>query len=95
MGGALPTRKSTQVVDWLKHTFEGQYFKIWQSDNGVEFKSEQMKEFVKSIGGRKPVNSTPYHPQTNGHIERLWGTLKPKLRIVSKQKFKQLTFLDR
>jgi len=62
----------------LRHTFKGQYFELWQADNGGEFISIVLKEFLKSIGG-KEIHSSPRHPQTNGKIERIWSTLKSKL----------------
>jgi len=59
----------------LERTFVGQYFELWQADNGGEFTSKEMNSFIKSIGG-KEIHSAPRHPQTNGKIERIWSTIK-------------------
>jgi len=58
-------------------TFIGQYFNKWQADNGGEFTSKEISSFIKEVGGTE-IHSAPYHPQTNGHIERLWGSIKSK-----------------
>jgi len=60
----------------LQDTFIDNYFHLWQSDNGGEFVSKEISKFIQDVGG-KEIHSAPRHPQTNGHIERFWGTLKP------------------
>ena len=40
------------------------------SDNGPRFTSEEFKRFMRS-NGIKHIPSTPYHPATNGAVERL------------------------
>jgi hypothetical protein len=79
---ALPSKRSSRIVDYLQKVFKGQYFQLWQADNGGEFISKLMKSFIESVGG-KEIHSAPRHPQTNGKIERIWSTLKSKLRSVS------------
>ena len=45
------------------------------SDNGSQFISRDFKELVRILDMR-PVNTSPYYPQSNGKIERFFGTLK-------------------
>ena len=48
------------------------------SDQGSQFESSLFQAFVKFIGCNKQ-RSTPYHPQSNGMIERWYRTLKTAL----------------
>ena len=50
------------------------------TDNGGEFTAKNFESFLAECGVRK-VKVTPYHPETNGRIERFNGTLK---RILKK-----------
>lgn len=52
------------------------------SDRGPQFVSE-VSDHVFRLLGISRVNSSPYHPQSNGQCERLNGTLKQMLRKVS------------
>lgn len=45
------------------------------SDNGPQFISMDFKSFIRS-NGFTHVRTSPYHPQSNGKLERLHGTLK-------------------
>ena len=53
------------------------------TDNGVEFtaftsqkaKETHFFESMLNIFGLKHIYTRPYRPQTNGEIERFWGTL--------------------
>jgi putative transposase len=45
------------------------------SDNGPQFIARDFKEFIR-IAGMTHVRTSPYHPQSNGKIERWHGTLK-------------------
>jgi len=49
-------------------------FHLWQSDNGGEFKNKALEDVIGAIGGTV-IHSTPRHPQTNGQVERVNGTL--------------------
>ena len=50
-----------------------------QSDRGTEFKGA-VKTFLKMCGIQN-IESWPYHPQSQGKIERSHGTWKTKLRF--------------
>jgi len=45
------------------------------SDNGPQFISKDLKEFIR-ISGMTHVRTSPYYPQSNGKIERWHKTLK-------------------
>lgn len=49
------------------------------TDNGGEFTAKDFDSFLKECGV-KHLKTTPYHPQTNGRVERFNGTLKRILR---------------
>ncbi len=45
------------------------------SDNGPQFIAKDFKEFIR-LTGTTHVRTSPYHPQSNGKLERWHGTLK-------------------
>ena len=49
------------------------------SDRGKQFTRELMEELYKLVG-IKPIFTTPYHPQTNGKVERMHLILKTTLK---------------
>jgi putative transposase len=51
------------------------------SDNGVGYISRQFGEYLRLVGIRHIVAS-PYHPQTNGKIERYHRSIKGELSLV-------------
>lgn len=52
------------------------------SDRGTQFTSELMKD-VQQLLTIKGLTTTPWHPQTNGMVERFNGTLKAMLRKLA------------
>ncbi|CAM4953207.1 unnamed protein product [Rotaria socialis] len=52
------------------------------TDNGTHFTSSLMNELFKCIGTTH-LYSTPYHPQTNGQIERYNSTVDAKIAALS------------
>jgi transposase InsO family protein len=54
------------------------YPSILQSDNGGEFIEKHLRKTMESKGV-KIVNSSPYHPQTNGRVERFNQTVEGQL----------------
>lgn len=54
---------------------------IVRSDNGPNLSSEDWNNLWKIVGVQ-PSHSDPYHPQSNGIIERSFGTLKRRLRAI-------------
>lgn len=52
------------------------------TDNGTHFTSALMNELLKQIGATH-LYSTPYHPQTNGQVERYNSTMDAKIAALS------------
>ena len=51
------------------------------SDNGAGYISRKFNEYL-GLVGIKHITAAPYHPQTNGKIERYHLTIKGKLNMV-------------
>ena len=49
------------------------------SDRGTNFTAMLIKEVIKCLG-IDHIQASPYHPETNGMLERWHGTLKAMLR---------------
>ncbi len=52
------------------------------TDNGTHFTSSMTNELIKQIGATH-LYSTPYHPQTNGQVERYNSTMDAKIAALS------------
>ena len=59
------------------------------SDNGPGNLSQQFNEYLRLVGVRHIVAS-PYHPQTNGKIERYHRTMKGEIKLISYEMPSQL-----
>ncbi|CAF3521698.1 unnamed protein product [Rotaria socialis] len=55
------------------------------TDNGTHFTARMMTELLKQIGITH-LYSTPYHPMTNGQIERFNATMDAKIAALSNEK---------
>ena len=55
------------------------------TDNGTHFTASMMSELFKKIGVTH-LYSTPYHPMTNGQIERYNATMDSKIAALSNEK---------
>jgi hypothetical protein len=55
------------------------------TDNGTHFTASMMSELFKRIGVTH-LYSTPYHPMTNGQIERYNATMDAKIAALSNEK---------
>ena len=63
------------------------------SDNGPQFVSEEFKSFPKS-NGVKHIHCSPYHPSSNGAVERFVQTFKKAMLAQStKLSFQQWLML--
>ena len=54
------------------------------TDQGTNFTSQLLKEVYRLLQ-IKPIRTTPYHPQTDGLVERFNGTLKAMLRKTAQE----------
>jgi putative transposase len=52
------------------------------TDNGAGYISQQFNEYLKMVG-IKHITASPYHPQTNGKIERYHRTIKSEINQIS------------
>jgi len=71
-----------QAVDWTGMTdvpVEDRTFLL--SDNGAGYLSRKFNEYL-GLVGIKHITASPYHPQTNGKIERYHRTIKGKINLV-------------
>ncbi len=59
------------------------------TDNGKQFTAEVFQRFCKD-NGIKHVKSTPYHPKTNGQVERFIRTFKSRYLAAKDDKDDQL-----
>ena len=55
------------------------------TDNGTHFTASMMTELFKQIGVTH-LYSTPYHPMTNGQVERYNATMDSKIAALSNEK---------
>ncbi|MBN2073923.1 MAG: transposase family protein [Dehalococcoidales bacterium] len=51
------------------------------SDNGAGYLSQQITQYLRLVGIRH-ITTSPFHPQTNGKIERYHRTLKGEINQV-------------
>ncbi|CAF1573296.1 unnamed protein product [Didymodactylos carnosus] len=66
------------------------------TDNGSHFTAMMFNNLLKSIGATH-LYSTPYHPQTNGQIERFNATMDAKIAVLANERktnwHEQLSFV--
>jgi hypothetical protein len=79
----LKTKQADEVASALLGIYnnEGVEYEILQSDNGGEFTGDLWKEVMDAIQAQS-VRGRPRHPQSQGCVERLNGTIKTQLRRI-------------
>jgi hypothetical protein len=80
---AMPTREASGVAQAIMNRvyLRGKAPRVWQSDNAQEFVAKVMKELA-ALMGAKFKHSSPYHPQTNTHVERYNKTIATHLSLL-------------
>ena len=78
---ALPSKHTGPICKFLYETFKNLGYEIYQSDNGGEFISKEIEAIIEKLGGTF-VHGSPRHPQSQGVVERVNGTLKKKLNTI-------------
>lgn len=79
----MPSMSSEAVIASLRKIFASQGLPdILVTDNGRNFTSREFNSFLKN-NGIKHLYSPPYHPASNGQIERAIQTFKNKLKKIS------------
>lgn len=71
----LKNKEAKTVSLAIENIFKQVKPKVFQSDNGSEFKSNEMAELSKKMGVRQHF-SRSYTPQSQGAVEKFNGTLK-------------------
>jgi transposase InsO family protein len=83
---ALPTKEARGIAKALfkRIYLRGMCPAIFQSDLAKEFVADIMKELVALLGAEFR-HSSPYHPQTNTHVERYNRTIATQLSLMIKR----------
>ena len=71
---------TTKTISILRHLFAK--YRLPQqivSDNGPQFTSEEFSRFLR-LNGIKHIRPAPYHPASNGQVERLVRTFKQTMK---------------
>jgi transposase InsO family protein len=81
-GQAFQTKSTDNVTVYLMNLFSIEGFpKELQSDNGGEFTSSVIENVLEKCNVNH-IKITPYHPQSDGQVERLNHTIKTKLAMM-------------
>src|SRR5262245_374764 len=72
------TKEASPIVHWVEDMFKDHPPEKFQTDNGREFRNAEMSYLLSSWNSSE-IHSNPYHPQTNGQIERLNRTLLSRI----------------
>ena len=77
MDGGLSNSKSRGCY-YSRDVGEGVYLSIWGTDQGRNFESKLIKEVCELLEIKK-TRTSPYHPQSDGMVERFNRTLEAML----------------
>jgi len=80
----IPSKKNIHIWDALTCNIISRYGlpSVIVSDNGGEFTATAFEDWLRECG-IKHVHTSPYHPQTNGKVERFNGSLQKLLLKLS------------
>ena len=81
---AVKDNSAQTVVRFLKEDIISKFGtpRCILTDNGTHFTSALTNELIKQIGATH-LYSTPYHPETNGQVERFNSTMDAKIATLS------------
>ena len=84
---AIPLKnvRAETVVEGLVEIFRTGVLLQILTDQGLQFVGKLMKQLYLKLNIDK-LQTTPYHPQLNGYIERWHGTLVPMLKRILQDK---------
>jgi hypothetical protein len=82
----IPAKEAQQITKFLLEEIITRHGvpKELISDNGLEFANQQMIDFCTKYG-IKQLFASPYHPQTNGLVERTNKTLADTITKISRE----------
>ena len=81
----VPSANSTNTIQSLRNLFSTHGLpQVLVSDNGAPFVSAEFKEFL-SKNGVRHTTTPPYHPKSNGQVERAVQTVKRALKKSSSE----------
>ena len=76
----MSSTTASRTIDELHKLFSSYWLpEQIVSDNGPQFVSKEFAVFTK-MNGIKHIKSAPYHPSTNGAVERLVQTFKKAMK---------------
>lgn len=77
----IPTKESKQVLRYLEQEYLPRFGapEILITDQGLEFNASPLTQFMEAVG-IEHRRASPYHPETNGRIERFHRTMKSMIR---------------
>ena len=77
----IPTKESRHVLRYLEQEHLPRFGapEVIITDQGQEFNAIPLKEYMEAVG-IEHRRASPYHPETNGRIERFHRTLKDMIR---------------
>ena len=76
----MPNTTSRKTIEILRQVFSAYGLpEQLVSDNGPQFISREFAEFM-AKNGIKHIRSVPYHPATNGQVERFVQTFKRAMK---------------
>ena len=77
----LPDKSAKSIYNYLVREYFPRYSapEVFLTDNGLEFKNKLIIDHLEELGV-EVRHSTPYHPQSNGMVERFHRTMKDMLK---------------
>jgi transposase InsO family protein len=77
----LQDKKGGSTIPWNKLMPEEEAIILTRAHASPELSSRQFNDYLRLVGIRHIVAS-PYHPQTNGKIERYHRTIKAEIKLT-------------